>query len=122
METSTDQSEGTPGFESENFLRTEGSLRNHFTTLISDATAPIFRLVLTGGPCAGKTTAMTIIEERMRTRGFRTFIVPEAASLLISGGFMFGGSVSREMSFLSRQQLKKVRIHVTLAYNRYQHR
>uniref|UniRef100_A0A7S3EIU0 NadR/Ttd14 AAA domain-containing protein n=1 Tax=Rhodosorus marinus TaxID=101924 RepID=A0A7S3EIU0_9RHOD len=90
METSTDQSEGTPGFESENFLRTEGSLRNHFTTLISDATAPIFRLVLTGGPCAGKTTAMTIIEERMRTRGFRTFIVPEAASLLISGGFMFG--------------------------------
>ncbi|KAK4537529.1 hypothetical protein CDCA_CDCA13G3554 [Cyanidium caldarium] len=52
----------------------------------SQPAAPIFRIVLTGGPCAGKTTAMSTLAERLRSRGFRVFLVPEAATLLFTGG------------------------------------
>jgi predicted ATPase len=46
---------------------------------------PVYRLVLTGGPCGGKSTAMSHIMDRLTALGFRVFCVPEAASLLITG-------------------------------------
>jgi nicotinamide riboside kinase len=42
------------------------------------------RIVLTGGPCAGKTTLTEVIA---RVFANRVAVVPEAASLLFSGGF-----------------------------------
>ena len=41
--------------------------------------APIYKFVITGGPCAGKTTAMERLQVFLRERGFRVFVVPEAA-------------------------------------------
>ncbi|KAG2393134.1 hypothetical protein C9374_009711 [Naegleria lovaniensis] len=49
-------------------------------------TPPIFRVVLTGGPCAGKSSAMTKLRERLQNLGFQVFIIPEAATLLMTGG------------------------------------
>ena len=46
----------------------------------------LFRIVLTGGPCAGKTTAMSNITDRLRSLGFNVFVVPEVATMLILGG------------------------------------
>lgn len=46
---------------------------------------PVYRIVLTGGPCGGKSTAMSHISDRLTALGFRVFGVPEAASLLITG-------------------------------------
>jgi len=46
----------------------------------------IYKICLTGGPCAGKTTAMTHISERLREMGIRVYIVPEAATLVANGG------------------------------------
>ena len=46
----------------------------------------IFKIVLTGGPCAGKTTAITTIAERLWENGFIVFIVPEAASMIFRSG------------------------------------
>ena len=40
------------------------------------------KIVLTGGPCGGKTTAITTLADKLRERGFGVFIVPEAASLI----------------------------------------
>lgn len=45
---------------------------------------PTRKIVFTGGPCAGKTTLTEIID---RVFGARVARVPEAASLLFSGGF-----------------------------------
>lgn len=42
------------------------------------------RIVLTGGPCAGKTTLVGVIEH---TYQGLVAVVPEAASILFSGGF-----------------------------------
>jgi thymidylate kinase len=48
----------------------------------------IKRICITGGPCAGKTTALTKISERLSEHGIKTYIVPEAATLLMRGGAM----------------------------------
>ena len=49
----------------------------------------IFKFVLTGGPCGGKTTAMARLQGYLKERGFRVFIVPEAATMLLLNGATF---------------------------------
>lgn len=46
----------------------------------------ITRIVVTGGPCAGKTTGMTRIKKEFEKRGYRVLFVPETATELIGGG------------------------------------
>jgi CYTH domain-containing protein/predicted ATPase len=48
--------------------------------------APVFRIVLTGGPCGGKTTCLSAITERMQGLGFQVYRIPETATLLLGGG------------------------------------
>lgn len=43
-------------------------------------------IVITGGPCAGKTTAMSKLQLRLSDMGFAVYIVPELATLTITGG------------------------------------
>lgn len=43
-------------------------------------------IVITGGPCSGKTTSMDYISEKLQDLGFRVIIVPEIATEFISGG------------------------------------
>lgn len=49
----------------------------------------IVKIVLTGGPCGGKTTASSVITDRLQDLGWRVFRVPEAATILLSGGMSF---------------------------------
>ncbi len=49
-------------------------------------TAPIHRIVLTGGPCGGKSTSLASITERMQGLGFHVYRVPETATLLLGAG------------------------------------
>ncbi|TYZ66416.1 hypothetical protein PybrP1_001312 [[Pythium] brassicae (nom. inval.)] len=53
------------------------------------AEAPIYKFVLTGGPCAGKTTSLDRLSTYFRDRGFRVYVVPEASTLLQTGGAFF---------------------------------
>lgn len=46
----------------------------------------ITKIVITGGPCAGKTTAMSWIQNAFTARGYRVLFIPETATELISGG------------------------------------
>ena len=50
--------------------------------------APIYRICFTGGPCAGKTTAIAQLQDQISDKGYRVFTVPEAASLLMKSGAM----------------------------------
>ncbi|MCF0208920.1 MAG: AAA family ATPase [Bacteroidaceae bacterium] len=43
-------------------------------------------IVLTGGPCAGKSTAMSWIQNAFSERGYKVLFVPETATELINGG------------------------------------
>ncbi|MBQ7365294.1 MAG: AAA family ATPase [Clostridia bacterium] len=46
----------------------------------------IKKIVITGGPCGGKSTAMTWIKSYFEERGWRVLFVPETATELITGG------------------------------------
>ena len=46
----------------------------------------IKKIVITGGPCAGKSTAMSWIRNAFAQRGYAVLIVPETATELITGG------------------------------------
>eukprot|EP01064_Diplonema_japonicum_P006764 TRINITY_DN14592_c0_g1_i1.p1 TRINITY_DN14592_c0_g1~~TRINITY_DN14592_c0_g1_i1.p1 ORF type:complete len:525 (+),score=105.53 TRINITY_DN14592_c0_g1_i1:25-1599(+) len=46
----------------------------------------IYKVVLTGGPCAGKSTGLAHIRATLEKEGFQIYVVPEAATLLIDGG------------------------------------
>mmetsp|Transcript_16490 Transcript_16490/g.49240 ORF Transcript_16490/g.49240 Transcript_16490/m.49240 type:complete len:434 (-) Transcript_16490:31-1332(-) len=55
----------------------------------------VHRIVVTGGPCAGKTTAMSKLSLRLRNMGFDVYVVPELATLTINAGAA-PGSYSKE--------------------------
>ena len=48
--------------------------------------AEVIKIVITGGPCAGKTTAMSWIQNAYTKMGYTVLFVPETATELISGG------------------------------------
>ena len=48
--------------------------------------APVHRVVLTGGPCAGKSTSLGMLQTKLLSAGFNVYCVPEAATLLVNGG------------------------------------
>lgn len=56
------------------------------TKMMEERAMQITKIVITGGPCAGKTTAMTWIQKEFEKKGYRVLFVPETATELISGG------------------------------------
>ncbi len=46
----------------------------------------ITKIVITGGPCAGKSTAMSWIQNAFTEKGYTVLFVPETATELIGGG------------------------------------
>lgn len=69
----------------------------------SDLDCKCFRIVLTGGPGAGKTTAADMFRREI---GDRVVIVPETATMLFSGGF------PRVDNMLARQAAQRAIFHV----------
>lgn len=68
---------------------------------------PRRRIVLTGGPGGGKTTAVDLFRREM---GERVVVVPEAATLLFSGGFP--RSTNLQASTLAQQSIFNVQRHL----------
>ncbi len=71
---------------------------------------PIQRIVLTGGPCAGKSTALTRVAERLRALGFGVLCSPEASTLLLGSGIVVDGAPPEQLKTFQRGIL-----HLTLA-------
>lgn len=46
----------------------------------------LWYFVLTGGPCAGKTTALSILDQVLTAKGYKVMIVSETATELINSG------------------------------------
>ena len=44
------------------------------------------KIVITGGPCAGKSTAMSWIQNTFMQMGYIVLVIPETATELITGG------------------------------------
>lgn len=51
----------------------------------------VLRVVLTGGPCGGKTGALAYIKKILEERQFKVYTIPEIPTLLMSNGTEFPG-------------------------------
>lgn len=72
----------------------------------------ISKIVITGGPCAGKSTAMSWIQNEFTQKGYRVLFVPETATELITGGvapWTCGSNLDYQVCQM-RLQMEKERI------------
>ena len=77
----------------------------------------ITRIVITGGPCAGKTTGMSWIQNAFSSRGYRVLFIPETATELIGGGVSpktCGSNLDYQMCQM-RLQLEKEKVFLRAA-------
>ena len=77
----------------------------------------ITKIVLTGGPCAGKSTAMSWIQNAFTERGYRVLFVPETATELITGGvapWTCGSNLDYQCGQM-RLQIEKEKVFVAAA-------
>lgn len=49
----------------------------------------ITRIVLTGGPCAGKTTTLALIIEHFTQKGYKVFAIPEVPTIFTQAGMNY---------------------------------
>lgn len=61
---------------------------NLMNSLLKNNQSRVRKICITGGPCAGKTTGLNYLAEKLKERGFAVYIVPEAATTLFMGGGM----------------------------------
>lgn len=73
------------------------------------------KIVLTGGPCAGKTSALSIIEKKLIEQGYHVFVLAESATEFIKGGIRAFGKCALENecfeSLILRYQLAKEKLY-----------
>lgn len=70
-----------------------------------------YRLVLTGGPCGGKTTGQTRLCTFFENLGWKVFRVPETASVLLSGGIKFS-DLNEDEAVLFQENLLKTMMQI----------
>ncbi len=72
----------------------------------------ITKIVLTGGPCAGKSTGIKKVEEAFTKLGYTVLLVPETASELICGGVSPTSCKTTEdfQKYLAHLQMEKEKI------------
>jgi thymidylate kinase/CYTH domain-containing protein len=47
---------------------------------------PVSMIVLTGGPCSGKSSSLAYLTEKLSDQGFMVFVIPETATLITDSG------------------------------------
>jgi len=68
------------------------------------------RIVLTGGPCSGKSTAISFLREKLSEQGFEVICVPEVATIVIGAG-VSPAHLSPEDILIFQEKILKTQIH-----------
>ena len=76
----------------------------------------IFQVVLTGGPCAGKSSSMHYISKKMREQGFDIYVVPEVPALILNGGCIFPGEDGGEALVTFEASLAELQIQMERSF------
>lgn len=71
----------------------------------------IVRVLMTGGPCAGKTTAIADVKADLTQLGYKVLVVPEAATLLMKGGaFIVSSGFTESQGLLFQKTLIRLQV------------
>ena len=62
------------------------------------------RIVITGGPSGGKTSALSMLLQKLPSLGYAPFTVPEVATLILSGGVRIGDIVNDQALYAMFQE------------------
>eukprot|EP00927_Polykrikos_kofoidii_P027148 TRINITY_DN23997_c0_g1_i1.p1 TRINITY_DN23997_c0_g1~~TRINITY_DN23997_c0_g1_i1.p1 ORF type:complete len:289 (-),score=59.20 TRINITY_DN23997_c0_g1_i1:245-1111(-) len=76
----------------------DGDINDH--VVIAEVLANLFgtrastvkRIVVTGGPCGGKSSALSSLGDAMKALGIDVYLIPEVPTVLLGGGCVFPGS------------------------------
>ncbi|KAF6204150.1 hypothetical protein GE061_002490 [Apolygus lucorum] len=71
----------------------------------------VYKIVLTGGPCGGKTTGQARLSTFFENLGWKVFRVPETATVLLSGGIKFS-DLSADEAYKFQENLLKTMIQI----------
>jgi len=71
----------------------------------------IVRIVLTGGPCAGKTTALVRVIEHFSNRGYKVFTIPEVPTLFTQAGMDY---LTRNKAFFYEGEKATLEVQIAL--------
>ena len=70
----------------------------------------VSKICLTGGPCAGKTTALSKIDNELTNMGYKVFIIDEVATRIINEGIRPFGEGKISMLDFERILLKELNL------------
>lgn len=77
--------------------------------------AGVVRIVLTGGPCAGKSSAVTHIIKSAKAQGFDVYTGPETATLLMNCGIVVPETVEGLLTFQTSILKTQIQIETALS-------
>lgn len=93
--------------------------RRKSTVFVSpDGFTRVVRVVLTGGPCGGKSSSLSNLMRAATKAGYDVLVVPETATMLFNGGVQFPSTVDDQVNFqaqLMRMQLAAERAFTAIA-------
>lgn len=72
-------------------------------------------ICLTGGPCGGKTSSVSVLTELFEALGWKVYRPPETATLLFGGGIHFP-ELNAEMSYILQKSLLSVMLQIENTY------
>ncbi|XP_074642321.1 TRPL translocation defect protein 14-like isoform X1 [Tubulanus polymorphus] len=77
----------------------------------------VYKLVLTGGPCGGKTTGQARLSTFFENLGWKVYRVPECATVLMSGGVKWT-ELSKEAAYKFQMDLLNTMMTIENTYTR----
>lgn len=78
---------------------------------VGDNKNKVYKVVLTGGPCGGKTTGQSRLSSFFESIGWQVYRSPETAFVLMSGGVKFT-NLSRDQAYRFQENLLKTMVQI----------
>ena len=76
----------------------------------------MLKVVLTGGPCGGKSTSQSILKEKLEARGYNVLFVPETPTILMTSGISFTNfGNDKFQSMVTQMQLEHENLYLNAA-------
>eukprot|EP01087_Luapelamoeba_hula_P019874 TRINITY_DN6653_c0_g1_i2.p1 TRINITY_DN6653_c0_g1~~TRINITY_DN6653_c0_g1_i2.p1 ORF type:complete len:328 (-),score=76.62 TRINITY_DN6653_c0_g1_i2:70-1053(-) len=70
----------------------------------------VLRVVLTGGPCGGKTSAMSTLTKTFKAQGYSVYVVPEIPTLLFQSGIPPISEMKEEQLMTLEEQILRTQL------------
>lgn len=75
--------------------------------------ARVTRIAITGGPCAGKSSALAYLTKQLKQHGFDVYVAPELATILCLGGTSWTEDETYRIEYLTAQCLLQLQMEST---------